>query len=144
MRYHSDSPEKRIRELENELWIARETLINLLPDKLHTLLNSFEKCKTKEEASQWMKDVIEKILIHVKTDPFDSRSDRSRACCPLCGSGTEDRHGEKGFAFPTGLRRHLTGFGNTTMCPVMRQVGPHAKEHWEELFTVQERLKRKN
>ena len=142
MRYSSKNPEEKIQKLESELWIARETILHLMPDKLCVLLNSYSDCKSKEETRQWMGAVIEKLLTHVNTDPFDSRRDRSRAFCPLCGSGIQDRDEEKGFAIPEGLRRHFTGYGNMRMCPVIGQIGPHAKEYWKEMFAEQEQIEK--
>jgi len=138
IRHDREKPEDTIKRLENELWTARQTILEILPAELHMLLlNSYSGCKSREETCRWENMVAEKLLDHVKVISYDLQRDRERAYCPLCGSGSQEQDKE-GFTLPVGLQHHITGYGSTRKCPVVEQIRYLAKEHWDNEFAEQE------
>jgi hypothetical protein len=77
--------------------------------------------------------LVEHLLGHAKPQPWQemrgvsSISDRAR--CPLCGGSSDNPHGEEGFAYPEGLRRHLAGSYNARQCNVVKAAVDLAWDH---------------
>ena len=128
------SPEDRIRRLEEELYSARRTITSLLPDSTRRLVSSYYDCETRDKSREWEADVVDKII---ESASILDRSDGSfwgpRAYCPLCGAGSSSPY-DRGFTVPEGLRRHLTGWGNTGACDVLDAALQLARNYWEPRF----------
>jgi hypothetical protein len=113
--------ERRIRTLENELWLARDNIIRIMTDEHRAILRGFYKLSTRAEARAWVRDAAEKILATADAKPgaqMGADNDELRAVCPLCGDGAQSPYLE-GYAFPVGLHRHLLGEMNAQQCIVM-------------------------
>jgi hypothetical protein len=111
--------DERIRRLEEELYIARHDIVELMPCQMKDLLTSYYSCETSMEFWRWKHDIAERIASMTEPDPeaasFGYFGDR--AYCPLCKSGSRGPY-DRGFALPNGLTSHLLGQGNTHHCPV--------------------------
>lgn len=114
----------RIRRLENDLYFARQALIDLMPESAQSILNSYRSIKTHEDWWRWPTRAAEQIAEQAEEKavqrtyqgyPIES----PRAKCPLCGRGPQSFYdGSAGFALPDGLVRHLTGGHNAHQCSV--------------------------
>src|SRR5688572_12706949 len=115
------SPDDEIRKLRSELYSARRTIVDLMPDKISQLLGDYYRCDTRIDLHRWHGEVIDAIV--EMASPLAGLRDsyfhapRARAYCPLCGDGSQGPY-EEGFALPEGLRRHLAGWGNCRQCRV--------------------------
>jgi hypothetical protein len=112
-----------------------------MPFELQSLLYSYQKCTSRQETYGWTNRIATELLAYVKIIPFDERWGRERAYCPLCGSGSQGPYDE-GYALPEGLRRHITGHGNTHECAVIEQIRHLAMDYWDDQFAEQERIER--
>lgn len=130
-----DPRDARIRKLEDELFVARQTVLSLVPAPFRSLLDSYHQPLTRGSAYGWRHMVVEKILEGTVPLGDEARPDLFgfRACCPLCGRGSQSPY-QEGFAYPEGLRRHLIGFGRTHQCSVMETVMALARESWNRQF----------
>lgn len=131
----------RIRKLEDELYIARESIIDLAPDRFHELLKSYLSCKTRMESYHWANSIAEKIA--EDADPIADLPGAAmfgaRGYCPLCRGGAQSFYAtDRGFRLPEGLRRHLVGFGNTHQCVVMKAAEEQGRRLWDSSFSEQE------
>lgn len=125
-----------VRKLRQELWLVRHNLVGLMPSKLEQLLSSYYALPEGEEPYNWQDALVEKLLEHASPRPrlemggVSSYSDR--AICPLCGGSSDNPHGEEGFAYPEGLRRHLAGSYNARQCVVTKAAIELAWDHYRE------------
>src|SRR5262249_23951327 len=53
--------------------------------------------------------------------------------CPLCGSVGHGPYAD-GFTIPEGMRRHLTGYGNTHQCPVTKAAFELGRDYVKSSF----------
>ena len=91
-----------MRQLERELYSARQTIIDLMPPPVRRILTGMYGCETRDGAYRW-RDTVIKELIELSTE---TNPETSRAHCPLCNGSASSPYVE-GFALPEGLRRHL-------------------------------------
>lgn len=124
-------PEQRIRDLESELYHARETLFRLAGKTAEQILQPYGK-PTERSAHQWYMDMVERAIELATPASSEERRDNlysgDRACCPLCGGSTSFNAYQPnyGFAYPDGLRQHLLGLGRARHCAVAREALAHA------------------
>jgi hypothetical protein len=131
-----------IRKLKEELYLARSTVVELMPEKYQRILRSYYDYKSSRETSGWDDDAAESIIELAELLPQEIAGPYgSRAMCPLCGEGTTHPY-ETGFSVPEGLRRHLTGYGNTQRCRVMAAALGMARQHWHREFDAIDREER--
>jgi hypothetical protein len=119
--FEADSQcEEITRRLEEDLYLARRTIIQLMPDNVQEIMNAYYSCRSRQELYRWEYDAVEEIikLANILSAEEGSRFS-DRAYCPLCGEGTSSAY-ERGFSVPEGLRRHLVGQGNIQQCGVMQ------------------------
>jgi hypothetical protein len=90
-----------------------------LPESWHDL--------TRESFHTWLSGffdlVQERALLTV--------NEQDRAPCPLCHdtpSGNWAYSDTSGWLLPEGLKRHLTGYGNTSECSVIRAIKIHMRD----------------
>ena len=122
--------DERIRRLEDDLYVARHTILELLPEPAQEILTSFLERNTPRERLSWEHDIVEEITaLAVKIEGAASYW-QPRAYCPLCGRGTTWAYSE-GFTLPEGLRRHLTGWGKAQQCTVMGAAIKLAQSSWQ-------------
>lgn len=124
-----------IKRLENDLWEAQTTVLELMPNALEMILRSYADVESSKESYRWQHMVAQKIVTHAI--PLESEGRRGN--CPLCGRGSMSPY-EQGFALPEGLSRHLTGYGNTIPCRVMVVVMSLAHNLWREKFSESDRI----
>jgi hypothetical protein len=127
--------EQTIRDLESELYVARQAIIDLMPEQQRQILWSFFRCESREDTYVW-KDKIAEELIGTAEVIRSYNSDR--AYCPLCGDGSSSGY-EPGYSVPVGLTRHLTGWGRVRECPVVAAASAIARNYWNEKFAPAER-----
>ncbi|MBG9389320.1 hypothetical protein [Caenimonas aquaedulcis] len=127
-----------MRQLEDELFMARQSIVSLAPDEFHDLLSSHYSCETRSESYQWANEVAEEVID--KAIPIDEdRGWGQRAYCPLCRAGAQSFYSsERGYSLPEGLRRHLVGFGRTRECSVMEAARKMAQGSWNRKFGPKE------
>lgn len=128
----TESLEKRIRVLEDELFRARLTVFHLIPPNAREILDGLYLLETPRDVYDWFEGAMKQVLD--LAEPFlaeDGRTGRSlghRARCPLCGESSSDRYNpDNGFAFPEGLLRHLLGERNANQCGVAREAVAEAR-----------------
>ncbi|WP_158985803.1 hypothetical protein [Lysobacter panacisoli] len=105
-------------------------IINLMPPEAKKLLMSHYGRPSDQPLWDWASETAEKLIEQCQNviqatyqgQPFGA----PRAYCPLCGDGSSSFY-EEGFALPTGLMRHLTGYGNMRQCEVFRAALALAK-----------------
>lgn len=120
----------QIQKLQEELRKARYATIRLMPDDIEHLLMSYRQVDSREHSRRWEHETIDKLLNKAK--PINRAFDR-RAYCPLCGKSSSAPSAD-GFTFPEGLKRHLSGFGNTGQCDVTEAAFALARDRWHKLF----------
>jgi hypothetical protein len=114
-------PEDTLRRLEDELDMARQTIIGLTRQpELVGQLRRYFSCKTVEEVNEWEERTAESIIEfanRTETPAGRNWDGRLRVLCPLCGEGPQSPY-DKGFLLDEGLRRHLLGTYNSQRCEV--------------------------
>ncbi|KAB0670140.1 hypothetical protein F6V30_08235 [Oryzomonas sagensis] len=132
-----------IERLKNDLFEARYTILNLMPEKFERLLKGYYQVKSRQEGYAWEHDVAEQIIAEANILSKEEGSFlEDRAYCPLCGRGSNSPY-DRGFAIPEGLRRHLTGWGNNSRCDVMEAAFRLARDHWHRSFHEKEEQEKK-
>lgn len=128
-----DAAEKKIRELEQDLWFARYSIVNLAPSEFEPELSSYYHYSA-DERLDWL-DVIAQAILE-RVEPIEENAIiGQRAICPLCRSSSSTPYAD-GFAYPEGLRRHLVGHGNTRQCVVTQAAVALARDHWRKKLTA--------
>jgi hypothetical protein len=140
MRY--GTVEDQIRRLQNELDAARRAIIDVMPYEISERLGTYYRCGSRADTYDWQREVVDFIIDKAELLPERlSYCGVDRAYCPLCHRGSQGPYDE-GFAIPEGLRRHLTGYGNTHQCQVMEAAFGLAHEYWNSTVEVAEEKKR--
>ena len=137
-RYPLLTPDEQISRLEAELDFVRYVILNLMPDKVRTLLTGYYSCESRDDASKWQDGVVESVIRLAMPLP---EPHASRANCPLCGDESASPF-SRGFQLDEGLRRHLTGWGNARQCGVTKVVFDMARETWNAKFRDTEERER--
>jgi len=132
-------PYEEIKNLKEELEEARRTIIELMPEKLREILQSYYLC-AREQRDTWEYEVTKKIIEAAEILTAVPWYNGERAYCPLCRDGSS-WPGDKGFSVPLGLERHLRGAGGHR-CGVMRQVARLARQYWHETYHAQDEAER--
>ncbi len=129
--------EETVRQLKNELNEAKNTIIDLMPEKIQDVLRDFLNCESKEERWHWADEAAEQLVPFAKILPSDESNwyySGERAFCPLCGCGSSSPLPPPGFAVPEGLLRHLRGYGNMSQCNVFKATIDLARDYWDKRF----------
>lgn len=127
---------RTINRLKNDLSEAYVAIIDLMPEDIHGILNSYCSCMNRLESRKWIDEACDQIIDLAKIlPPYNTYP--HRACCPMCGAGN-DQFYISGFTVPDGLRRHLIGWGNVRECGVMRAARKLATEYWDRQFSARE------
>src|SRR5215813_5071216 len=78
-----ESTEDKIRRLESELYRARRTIFDLLPNDIKAVAKSYWAVKSRREAHEWESSVANAVI--ELAGPFAQEAyDGTRAYCPLC------------------------------------------------------------
>jgi hypothetical protein len=113
-------PDEAIRRLEEDLYLARKTIIGLAPDQFHDLLRGFAyTIETQNDLYRWQSDLNAAVIAAAEPIEPVGRWDDPKVACPLCRSRGRGAFGMKGWALPAGLEMHLNGGGTTSRCPVI-------------------------
>jgi hypothetical protein len=134
---YSKSTDDRIERLEGELYLARRTMLSVLPERHRDCLDTFRSATTRRDLHAWESGVIEKLVEMAEPGPEDYFGSR-RAPCPLCkdeGSGPYT----VGFKLDEGLRRHLSGWGKIRQCNVTREAFAFARYCLRDKISESER-----
>jgi len=130
-RFVSDDRDKKIEQLEEELFLARMAIVDLMPEQLRAVLTANFYCESRELLHEWLRWSVEQIIDAADKRPGHEMGDYpgsgQRAYCPLCGSEASSPY-TRGFAFPTGLIRHLEGSHSQQQCSVFRAVERMARD----------------
>ncbi|MCQ4241909.1 hypothetical protein [Stutzerimonas stutzeri] len=133
MKSRSVSLEDECRKLRSDLYMARTTILQLMPEAVQEAVKGYISCKSHDDVWQWKRGAIENILLLAQSKPAkemdEYASSTDRAYCPLCGGSAQTIYGGKGFAFPDGLRRHLEGSYNSHQCSVFEAIQGLGREH---------------
>ncbi|SOY56038.1 hypothetical protein CBM2585_A60243 [Cupriavidus taiwanensis] len=119
--------EDKVQRLENELYMTRSAMIDLMRPDLRDVLTDQVLCKTFKEVAEWESRATEGIIAIALRSEQPAQIDwdgRVRVLCPLCNEGPQSPY-DKGF-LPEGLRRHLTGTYNSRQCPVFKAANEMA------------------
>ena len=110
---------KKIRKLETALYLARSTIISLIPESLQRPLEAAIYCISRQDIHDWERWAIERVMAQAVGRPGLEMGapGQTRAYCPLCGGGSQAPY-TSGFAMPTGMRRHLEGSHGSHRCAV--------------------------
>ena len=129
-----DDRDETIERLRNELYITRREMLHLMPDDISSLLDSYHRCESRQAAYAWEQEIATALIQRVERPRDPGQWEEQRANCPLCNSGAMTPYAS-GFSLPTGLERHLTGWGSQIrQCSVMRAAAGLAWEHWNDRF----------
>jgi hypothetical protein len=127
--------DQKIRDLEDELYRARQAIIDLMPEQKQSILMSFYECESRQEAYAWREKIAAELI---GTAEVIRSYNSDRACCPLCGDGSSSGY-EPGYGVPVGLTRHLTGWGRVRECRVFAAASAIAHDYWNKKFSPAER-----
>ena len=120
----SEAYERRIRGLEDELYLTRRTIIELMPPHIKEKLCNYS---TFNNAEDWRSSVV--AFVVGLAQPIRSFGDEKRTWCPLCGSRGSS---SDGYKLPEGLEHHLRGNFSARRCPVMAAAFRLAIERLEQ------------
>jgi hypothetical protein len=130
-----DYRDAELRELRTSLYLARRTIIDLMPEPLRELLHAAIWCATFEDIRAWEAWAIERILDLAERRPgheMGGHFGTVRAYCPLC-RGEAQSPTTRGFSMPVGLERHLAGSHGSRRCEVFAAaIDPCFEELREE------------
>jgi hypothetical protein len=113
-----------------------------MPQPVQQILRSYHDCNSRQDGYRWCESAAEKIISLAEISPQHSTPVSERGFCPLC-EGSADVVYAQGFAFPEGLRRHLTGWGNVRQCGVMAVVKSMAREYFDDKFRDEDEAEKK-
>lgn len=116
-----DDRDVRIRNLEDDLYMARQAIINLMPEHIRSVLAASTWCETVDEVLDWERWAVDRFLDFVELLPGHERDEfprYRRANCPLC-RGEASTPYNRGYAVPEGLTRHLRGSHGNHRCDVV-------------------------
>lgn len=137
----SKSPyDETIRELKSDLYDARRTVIDLMPEDFKRIVDDYYTCESRSDLSEWRRNLVAAALQRAKLLPESPFYPEKRAYCPLCGAGSSSPY-DKGFKFPGGLERHLEGGGNAHRCSVMNIIWKYALDQIRETVDQHEQMK---
>jgi hypothetical protein len=117
-----------------ELRCARQTIIDLMADDVAAALSRYVQYPPARRA-EWLEqtvDMLTSVALASPRRPAPSASGAERVFCPLCRHGRQDPYAQ-GFAYPEGLRRHLTGEYGGQRCRVLAAAHALAAQHWDGL-----------
>jgi hypothetical protein len=118
--------QERIKRMKEHLSELRREMVQTAPEKFQEMFTLWMDLGPDFQVHIWERDLIAKILENTDFIPTNNAYVKDRAPCPLCGEGPEQR--SDGFAMPTGLERHLEGYGNQRQCRVMRAARDFLRE----------------
>lgn len=131
----------RIRKLENDLYMARQVILDMLPEAVSAILRSYYQVKTRQESYQWRERVAEELVAFASPLPPQYGYNGDRAACPVCqstGSGIQF----EGYSVPAGVIVHLTGKRNSRCAP-MEEIYALARDHFDSQFAEMEAVDRR-
>jgi hypothetical protein len=132
--YSRPVEDAEIRKLKDELWVAQNTIFELMSEEAKKILASYHDCVTVDETYGWAAHIGTDLLPLAKPLPRVSAFHfGDRAMCPLCGRQAQTLY-EEGFAYPEGLLRHFEGRGNVHRCGVIEAVRGLANAYWDRTF----------
>jgi hypothetical protein len=134
------SPDREFDRLEDELWSARNDIVQLMPNEIAERLMSHYSCETRAQFFAWWRETLRYIVGLAVADPAISYL-QERARCPLCRGGTSSAY-QEGFTLPEGLLRHLEGHGNTHRCPVTNAAFRLAMSSLREKFDAADKMEK--
>jgi hypothetical protein len=108
-----------IRELRSKLWVARFTIVELMPDPVREILEERYGVESFEDLGKWTHWAIQTLTNLAAQGATVGNDSRLRAICPLCRGGTSSPYLD-GYALPLGLSRHLEGSRGSAACPVFK------------------------
>jgi len=108
----------RIRQLEDELFVARQAVFHLIDPRAREILTGPFDLDSRADVHEWFTNAVEEVL-QIADAMIDQDTAEERAICPLCRESAQNyRLPDQGFKFPEGLRRHLLGSHKSTQCRV--------------------------
>lgn len=134
--------ENEVREIQSELWNARRTIIELVPEQFSALLRSYSECQSTGDFYRWRDRIVETIAKLVPEESITEFAGTRRANCPLCCQQTLGPC-ETGFVIPGGLVMHLTGYKNAHHCKVTKAAFDLGREYVERKYGEAERAAQK-
>jgi hypothetical protein len=133
--------EQRIRALEEELYAARQAIVELMPQNISDALAEYRSCSSYGDFIAWQNRVVAFITSTAEIDPEASRFEE-RGYCPLCRGGTRGPY-QSGFKIPGGMEKHLLGDGNAHQCVVTEAAFRNARHALRDKFDGLEKAARK-
>jgi hypothetical protein len=143
--YNSDyNPlQEKVTRLEEDLYSAQVTIIQLMPEEIQRVLEGYYSCKSSGDTHIWEATAANEIIGFAKVlSPQEGSYFSDRAYCPLCGDSAQSYSDEKGFTVPLGLYRHLSGRGKAHQCAVFNAVISLARAYWHRTFSESDEAKR--
>ncbi len=125
----------RERDLAFQLQTALVQIVSMVPEKFSEIINPYPLPKSFDESIHWGDNIAAEVLELANDDEVvaDHWHGATRKC-PLCGGTANNFYdSERGFTFPLGLERHLTGFGKVHKCEVMKAAEALASRNRDEL-----------
>jgi hypothetical protein len=135
------STEQTISHLQNELHRTRLSVMEMMPFEAQVILTSYHSCKSRQHTRLWPHIAATKIIELATILPPTIFDSSKRAYCPLCGASGSNKY-SPGFSVPEGLRRHLLGWSNSSICPMFDIVLRMANEEWDKSFFETEEQER--
>ena len=132
--------EQRIRALEEDLYMARQAIVELMPRNISDALADYRSCSSYGDFMAWQNRVVALITSTAEVDPKASHFEE-RGYCPLCRGGTRGPY-ELGFKIPGGMEKHLLGDGNAHQCVVTEAAFRNARHTLRNTFEASEKAAR--
>ena len=118
------------RRLELELFIARQTILLLMPEDIQEYLEGHWACESYQDIVAWRSWCVHGFVRLAESGPiYGLEINRPQARCPLC-KGEPASARSSGYALPTGLERHLTGYGRMSQLTSAACSGAPISRRW--------------
>ena len=130
--------EQRIRALEEDLYMARQAIVELMPQHISDALVDYRSCSSYSDFMAWQNQVVALITSMAEVDPKSSSVFEERGYCPLCRGGTRGPN-QSGFKIPGGMEKHLLGGGNAHQCVVTEAAFRNAQHALRDKFEASQK-----
>jgi hypothetical protein len=125
-----------IESLRYQLLGARSTILHMAPKTFWDVLTNYrDAIKKKDDFRDWYSQTLDTIIARAGHGHVLMLG---RVACPLC----RDLCRDDGYIYPSGLRTHLTGYGNVSQCSVTEALHHLAWDYSEKVVAEAESVRR--
>ena len=124
------------REYEDKLYVLRRNILRMVPERFRSILEGYRSYETRDEFGKYyygsidtIVDMVAEAIAEIQKDKPEAITpwEQDRVFCPLCKEGNQNG---TGLTVPTGLERHLKGYGTIQQCIATEAAYDLAREYF--------------